>query len=144
MKALELARYVVNLCIDNDSPVSNLHLQKILYFANMFYFKKNGEHLIDDNFEAWQFGPVIREVYYQYVIFGFNLILIKERSTQVKLDDELNNFIIKMSKINPFVLVDYSHRPNGAWAKTYNNGNGFCKNISKKFYRRRGFTINYE
>ena len=46
MKALDLAKYVILISYQTGYPVSNLQLQKILYFANMFYIKKNNKSLI--------------------------------------------------------------------------------------------------
>lgn len=67
MKAMDLAYYIVNRAIDFGNPVSNLKLQKIIYFVNLLHLKRTGDFLISDieknPFEAWQFGPVIENVY---------------------------------------------------------------------------------
>ncbi|MGP1561628.1 MAG: Panacea domain-containing protein [Helicobacteraceae bacterium] len=78
MKAINLAKYVINYSIKMSYPVSNLQLQKILYFLNLFFCKKYGDFLIDDNFEAWKYGPVISEVYQEYSIYGGNAITIRQ------------------------------------------------------------------
>ena len=59
--ATDVARYMVNLCIEEKSPVSNLQVQKILYFCQQEYYVKTGTPLFDDDFQAWQYGPVIRD-----------------------------------------------------------------------------------
>ncbi|MBX9195088.1 DUF4065 domain-containing protein, partial [Campylobacter jejuni] len=38
------------------------------------YIKKFNEHLIEDEFEAWRYGPVSREVYCEYRNYGANSI----------------------------------------------------------------------
>ena len=51
--ALDIARYIINKCIDLGRPVSNLQLQKILYYVQGEYMKKNdGEPLFSDEIEA--------------------------------------------------------------------------------------------
>ena len=40
MKAQDLAVYIINRAIEFGNPVSNLKLQKKLYFVNLLYLKK--------------------------------------------------------------------------------------------------------
>ena len=76
MKALDLAAYIVNLCIEKGNPVSNLQLQKIMYFTHLYYLRNYKSKLITDlPFEAWKFGPVIEQVYYKYSICNTNTSL---------------------------------------------------------------------
>ena len=60
--ALEVAKYVINKCTVENYPVSNLQLQKILYFLQKKYLIQQGRRLFKDAIEAWQFGPVVSEV----------------------------------------------------------------------------------
>ena len=60
MKALELAAYVVNKCVNDPSlSITNLQLQKIMYFLQIRSLKDNPCKPIieDETFEAWKFGP---------------------------------------------------------------------------------------
>ena len=70
MKALEVAKYVVTKCKKDEYPISNLQLQKILYYIQHDFLKKNNKPLFDDDFEAWKFGPVVPSVYYEYSYLG--------------------------------------------------------------------------
>lgn len=40
MKALDVAKYIINKCIELNKPISNLQLQKIMYFVHLGYLKK--------------------------------------------------------------------------------------------------------
>lgn len=65
MKALELAAYVVNKCVNDPSlSITNLQLQKIMYFLQIRSLKGNPcKPIVDDEtFEAWKFGPVLTRV----------------------------------------------------------------------------------
>lgn len=75
-KAMSVANFVVDLALKNDTPVSNLHLQKILYYLQAFYLVQTDgmTPIIDASFSRWPFGPVIKEVYYSYNQFGAALI----------------------------------------------------------------------
>lgn len=52
---------------DGDSDyISNLKLQKLLYYAQGTYMAITGKKLFDDNLVAWTHGPVVIDVYYEY------------------------------------------------------------------------------
>lgn len=133
MKALDVAAYIINLCIDEGNPVSNLQLQKIMYFTNSFYLKNNGKQLItDEPFEAWQFGPVIDNVYHKYSIYGGNPIINKQNyDIKTEIMADLRNVIINLSNVSSWSLVNLSHSKDGAWDKTYQNGLGNHKIIDE-------------
>ncbi len=58
---------VSNLIIDtakrNGIELTNLKLQKILFFLQGFYLYKYGARLINGNFSKWQYGPVEKDAY---------------------------------------------------------------------------------
>ena len=69
--ALDVARYVVNYANENEMIVSNLKLQKILYFIQMQFLINDPERpCFDDDIEAWAFGPVVPEVYREFKRYG--------------------------------------------------------------------------
>ncbi len=62
----EVAKFVIDECIDEGNPVANLKLQKILYFMWIDWYNARGEYLFDDRIEGWHFGPVVPDVYRRY------------------------------------------------------------------------------
>lgn len=68
-RAEDVARFVIDECIEEGNPVSNLKLQKILYFMWIDWFKARGEYLFDNKVEGWHFGPLVPDVYRRYRIF---------------------------------------------------------------------------
>lgn len=127
MKALDLAGWVVNYCISKNNPISNLQLQKILYFIQLQSFKEESKALIDPcEFEAWLFGPVIREVYYAYCVNGGLPITTLAKDFMIPKNLLLPPFVKKIVDkaitLEPWDLVKISHRDNGAWAQTYIEG----------------------
>ena len=57
---MRLAKYIVQKCYQDGHPISNLQLQKILYFLQIMYGRstEGKELLFQDDFEAWPYGPV--------------------------------------------------------------------------------------
>ena len=137
MKALDLAAYIVNLCIEKGNPVSNLQLQKIMYFTHLYYLRNYKLKLITDlPFEAWKFGPVIEQVYYKYSIYVANPIINREEldaNVEQKIKSLcLDQVIINLSNYDFNELVKYVREKEGAWDKTYQNGLGNREIISDK------------
>jgi uncharacterized phage-associated protein len=60
-------RAVANLLLKESHArgqhVSNLKLQKLLFLCHALYLVHTGRPLVRGSFEAWQYGPVHREVY---------------------------------------------------------------------------------
>lgn len=57
----EVANYILDYANDNGIPMINLGLQKITYFCHVWFLISVGKPLIKQNFEAWEFGPVLPE-----------------------------------------------------------------------------------
>lgn len=51
---------------ENGECISNLKLQKLLYYVQGYNVAAFNEVLFDNQIEAWQYGPVVRDVYFRY------------------------------------------------------------------------------
>lgn len=121
IKATDLAKYIINT---SPRRMSNLELQKTMYFAELDYRKRTGQQLIKEDFEAWQYGPVVPDVYNDYRDYGSRNI---ERTGESGVLDGVNTDIIDSSidrcaYKKAWELVEESHRINGAWRKTRDKG----------------------
>jgi len=123
--AMKIAQYIIDYCNKHDISISNLKLQKLLYYAWIHFYKVTGRRLFKDDICAWQLGPVVPEVYSEYCAFGGKSI---NREYGVKLDsyDEatLQDFISEHGHMPASRFVDKSHEPGGAWDNVYDGGNG--------------------
>ena len=124
-KAMELSTYIVSKCIKEDCPISNLQLQKILYYIQKAFLDR-GDRAFSDNIEAWQFGPVVPNVYYHYCGYGAMPISFSSIKYDVaKEDKQLIDSIVESKRVlAPWDLVEETHKKGGAWDKTYKNGSG--------------------
>lgn len=68
-RALDVARYIINYSNEKDYGVSNLKLQKLLYFVQAYYLMCD-EICFNEEIEAWSFGPVVPIVYREFKRFG--------------------------------------------------------------------------
>ena len=61
----------------NNGKINNLtpmKLQKLLFFAQSWHLKSTNMPLFDGNFERWQYGPVLPEIYHEFKKFGYRSI----------------------------------------------------------------------
>lgn len=133
--ANELSDYIVDMCLSEGHPISNLQLQKILYFCQLEYLRETDSFLFDDDFQAWKYGPVIPSVYRKYSIWGG-----KKINFHSDWDYHIPNAVIETIRDEirskrakePWELVDETHKPGSAWSKVYKDGLGDGNVIAKE------------
>lgn len=72
--AFEVADAFVAHCNACGDLLTNLKLQKLLYYAQGWHLGYTGEALFPEDFEAWIHGPVCPPVYGAYKRFGHRAI----------------------------------------------------------------------
>jgi uncharacterized phage-associated protein len=74
LNCFDIAEYFIKLANETGSFISNLKLQKLVYYAQAWHLALNGEPLFPEDFEAWVHGPVIPQLYQKYQKFGWHPI----------------------------------------------------------------------
>lgn len=124
-KAIDLSKYIVTKCVRDGRPISNLQLQKILYYVQKAYLA-NGAQAFSDEIEAWQFGPVVPTSYYHFAGFGAMPISLDYGNVNIASTDQalIDPIVEAKRELSPWSLVEDTHKPNGAWSQVYKNGLG--------------------
>lgn len=124
--AMAVANFIIDFCSRLKDPVSNLRLQKLLYFVWVEYYRRTERALFYDPICAWQLGPVVPEVYREYCSYGGRPINLRWEETEIESQDvELLTDIVEEYRLVPVSdLVERTHRPETAWYQIYNNGKG--------------------
>ncbi len=78
--ASEIAKYFIGASQRRNKPISNLKLQKLLYYAQAWHLVLHERPLFSDDIEAWVHGPVVRQVFREYRTFGWKPIEIDRKS----------------------------------------------------------------
>ena len=103
--SLAVANYFLKHAEAQGVRMSPMKLQKLVYYANGWHLALKDEPLIDEQVEAWAYGPVIRSLYREFRSYGNHDITSKGsyyrsvRSPDGRLSSELITPVL--SKENP-------------------------------------------
>ncbi|WP_266202851.1 Panacea domain-containing protein [Pontibacter kalidii] len=74
LTAKDIAEYLLRLSDSEASDITNLKIQKLLYYVQGFNLAMHGEKMFNDPIEAWQYGPVVADLYHAYKGNGSGVI----------------------------------------------------------------------
>ncbi len=119
--AIDVARYVINYCNEKGYPISNLRLQKVLYFIQANFIMKTGRICFVDDMECWRYGPVVPAIYRAFRKFcsdSISLPSFKKTNINETDQDLINEVIESTSKKTPNQLVGITHMQS-PWKDNY-------------------------
>jgi uncharacterized phage-associated protein len=61
--SLAIANEFLKRAQDEGKALSHMHVQRLVYIAHGFNLAINHEPLVDEQFQAWEFGPIAPELY---------------------------------------------------------------------------------
>lgn len=123
MDARTVANYMVYIMGDAFDDLTNMKMNKLLYFAQGHYLKKYGETLFNDRIEAWEHGPVVPAVYNAYKGFGDRPItgyderMLSEVTPEV--EEVLYGIARKYGKYTASALRNMTHVVGSPWDQVY-------------------------
>lgn len=119
-----IAHFIVRKYINDGNPVTNMKLQKMLYYAWVDYYKKFHQYLFNDEICAWRYGPVVPKVYREFRIYAGTPILHTEEPIPMDNDttEFLTQFADKHKDFTASQLVNLTHRDGYPWKMVYKEG----------------------
>lgn len=126
--AIDIANWFLNenrkqMNFEDSEFITNLKLQKLLYYAQGCYLAQKGESLFKEDFLAWEHGPVIRTIYDKFKKFGANGIQYEE-DYEEKIDEDtialLRRVYNKFAQYTAWKLRDMTHQET-PWRETPRN-----------------------
>ncbi|MCY9005658.1 Panacea domain-containing protein [Peribacillus frigoritolerans] len=137
---------VANL-ITSRMKCTHLQLQKLIYFFYCNYVKKHKTKPFTEQFFAWQYGPVVKEIYEEFKGYGRNAIsvdlvddteeILKDEPfklsaysrflktpTHHQVSEVVDETLRQFKDVSAYDLVDLSHIKGGPWDLIYKDGLG--------------------
>lgn len=141
---MNIANYIVEYSFDYKKPITNLLLQKVVYYVYVDFLIERNTKLFQEPIEKWGYGPVAPDVYHNFKSNGISTIkttapiVIEDNSEEVG-DINLFGMTIREFDITKFkkkfeengdnleqlnnciskLLDDYSDNPFALVNKTY-------------------------
>lgn len=139
-----VCNYLIDKSLLNGRPLSNISLQKLLYFAQGVHLaNRDGLPLFNEDFVAWKFGPVVESVYHEFKIFGNNYIApdFYQKNDFEKRYISFTDSLTQDHKacldvtykafghFSAYELVELTHVKDSPWSKAYQED---ANNVIKK------------
>jgi uncharacterized phage-associated protein len=136
--ARAVANFLLDYADEKRMKVTALWLQKVIFYAHGWYLSKKERPLVQQAFEAWDYGPVVRAVYDAFKGSGaaplsvrakrFDVIENTYKEINEPLDAEAQVFLRKIfdaySLVNAFDLSSMTHAEGSPWDRVWNAPNG--------------------
>lgn len=85
LSCFDIANFFIKIGNQTNYLVTNLKLQKLVYYAQAWYLALYNKALFNEDFEAWVHGPVIPKLYQKYKSFSWHPIKLNV-APQLPLD----------------------------------------------------------
>lgn len=131
-----IANFILDFCDGQERPVTNLALQKVVYFCHVWSLIELRRPLIRHKFEAWEFGPVLPYLYREFKNYDRAPIVGrarqidpadgKHRVVRYSFDPETESLLREIAgfycRLRAGDLVELSHAEGGPWHSVWNHG----------------------
>ena len=137
-EAIKVANKLLEIADLNGDLITNLKLQKLLYYAQAFYLvNNNGDKLFDDDIQAWKYGPVVPKVYHEYKSCNSFPILfkdVKDKSFNFSNNQLifLDEFASEFFSFSATELVTRTHTEQ-PWITAFKKGNNAVIDTNEMF-----------
>lgn len=102
----QVANYFIALSNETGNLISNLKLQKLVYYAQAWHLANYSKELILEDFQAWVHGPVIPSLYGEYKSFGWKPIIREDLNTE-KFSEIKKQFSLETLSLLELVTTEY-------------------------------------
>lgn len=136
--AIDVSRHIINYSNEKEYGVSNLKLQKLLYFVQAYFLLIKKKVCFSEKIEAWDLGPVVPVAYREYKQFGsgniptitcvfkkdpeniWNSKIVPFYDVVVSINDKnlINSVVDRFAEYSASDLVELTHRQQ-PWIDAY-------------------------
>ncbi len=116
--ARQIANWFIRRAESDGRRLTIMSVLKLTYIAHGWHLEMNDKPLFKNRIEAWQYGPVIPDVYQAFRDQGIRPTkLLKDYPAE--FDDKTEDFLEQVYSIygstSPFRLSELTHIPDGPW-----------------------------
>ena len=132
----EVVNWLLSTYDSNQFSLTNLKLNKLVYFMHGISLAREDVPLIRNRFECWQNGPVVASLYHRLKRFGYSEVtqLISYQNYETGAVGSVSSERVE-ARLTPVIrratdyfvakstswLVEKSHAESGPWSRNYAN-----------------------
>lgn len=111
-----------NTSLYNGYIEENIKINKLLYYSSIMFYSVFGKYLLDEEFERWDKGPVLKSLYrdYRYNKLGYKIRFEKDEILDEEVEKVLNIINLIYSDKTSKELSDETHKHN-LWKEAMKN-----------------------
>lgn len=120
------AYYLVGLYKKDNKPVTQLHIQKLMFLFEAYYMNvTNKPYLYQCEFKAWNFGPVATKLYNKFKVYGRNNIVLTQEQIEEgnSIPEEIKELLQKLydafKDYTAMQLVNFTHAEGSPWKEAW-------------------------
>lgn len=144
ISALAVANYFLKLAWSDGKELTNMKLQKLVYFAHGVMLAVTDKPLIEEDVSAWKLGPVIPELYAKLKGYGASNILdpipVKESISSDGIDKQCVEFVWSNFKdYDGMQLSRISHAEGTPWKQVWSPDGYFIEipnDLTREYYKK--------
>jgi len=107
-QAHKVADYLINFSHEVGDPITNLKLQKLLYYAQGWYLALHDRPLFTERIEAWAHGPTVPPVYGDFKKWRWDPIT--ERQDDPHLPKDIEEHLTEVMQVYGIQTAYYLER----------------------------------
>ena len=136
----QVAAYILNKANNDDAGdlISNLKLQKLVYYANGFHLAIFDTPLFHEGIDAWQHGPVVPELYREFKAFGRDAIKTPHYFNPEQLTDDVKELLDEVYEVygqfSAWKLRNMTHEET-PWKEADEAGSFISETSMKEYFR---------
>lgn len=131
----EMANLLLRLAYNGygSEPITNMKLQKLLYYEQGYHLAYFGKPLFEEDIEAWQYGPVVPVIYEKYKLCEDHPILPEDGDIDISGEpyDLFYNVFRYFNQFSAYGLMEKTHKEE-PWLVTSKTGIGMYHVIPKE------------
>lgn len=125
LRAIDIANFFIETSLYSDEDcMTNLRINKLLYFAQGWNLARNDKPIFCDEIEAWKLGPVVNDVYKAFAPCGkfpisstygdYDSSLFTQQDKELLLDVALY-----YRRLSTSGLIDEAHAKGSPWNQIF-------------------------
>jgi uncharacterized phage-associated protein len=120
--SIDIGKYIVLELRKRGIKITNLKLQKMLYYVQAYSLLQNNKPLYKEPIEARKLGPIVPVVHNAFRWAGSSNILVIEKPNPINDEDKklINDVLDIVGNVSSKALVDISHTYD-SWKNAFEN-----------------------